>query len=146
MVSRTRGLPRPSPNDAGVCSAIRALALGLLAVCAAAACGDDGPQRIPTELRGTWRGEQAPYQKRYLEVRADRLILGVAAESQDLELETLEVLSVHPEEGTEEGRAFRIRFRAPQGYEDHMVLRYRAAPEPALRLGRRDAVWRRTLP
>lgn len=146
MASRTRGLPRPSSSDTGVRSAIPALALALLGLCGAAACGDEGLRRVPAELRGTWRGEQPPYQKRYLEVHADRLILGVASEGQDLELETLEVLAVHPDEGPEGERVFRIGFRAPQGYEDRMVLRYRAAPEPALRLDRRDAVWRRTTP
>lgn len=144
MPTGTRGRPLSAPSRRSRRVA-PALAVALLALGAAGACGDGGRRTVPSELHGTWRTEQEPYRKRYLEIHADRLVLGVAAREQ-LELETLEVLRVHRDAEPDGRSVFRLRYSAPQGYEDTMVLRYRAEPEPALRIAHRDGLWRREAP
>lgn len=99
------------------------------------ACGSSAS--LPADLLGLWQHPDPAHADRSLEIRPDRIIFGVGGGDHD----AFPISSIDAEP---DGAAtvFTVEYRQVDGARIPLRLRFTPGPNPELRLGRREGVWR----
>lgn len=124
-----RRLPRPR-------AAARACAVGL-GLCLALACGPQQLEGVPQDLLGVWRTRAPRYEKSFLEVRRDTIVLGMSG----MELDVLPIQTIDWTSDAEGNAIYRFHYVADEGYPDVLEVTRVSGGARAIRLASRADLW-----
>ena len=124
---------RPLPR-AGAAGRVCAVGLGLWL---ALACGPQRLDGVPEDLLGVWRTQAPRYEKSFLEVRRDSLVLGVSG----MELDVLPIQTIDWTTDREGNAIYRFHYIADEGYPDVLELTRVGGSARAIRLASRADLW-----
>lgn len=120
---------------------IRVLArpFGIALVALVAACGPQKIDAVPDALLGVWKTRGARYENRFLEIRPDVFVLGVAK----LDMDKQAIEFIEHERDADGKDVYHLHYTADGGYADTLVLTRFDTATPALRVGEIPHLWTR---
>lgn len=131
--------PRPSRTAITHLQRLAAAAVVACTLVAVTGCGLFDSRDSPDELIGTWRTDSEGYERSYLEIERDRLVIGMG----QFELYDVAIDRVSRTQRSAHEIEYVLHYTAVEGYSDSFRLDYRPGEVPTLRMQRPAGLWKR---